>query len=54
MSKRKLRQPNQDKYPFLEHDYPKLDNNPFEILRQEIDLSENCSLPSDMKPELME
>ena len=54
MSKRQLRHHNQDHYPFLEKDDPKLDRNPYEILRQEINLSDNCSLPSDRVPELMD
>ena len=53
MSDRQLKEYNLKKYPFLVESDPKLFLNPYEILRQEVDLETDNSLPNYMKPDLM-
>ena len=53
MTNEELRKHNTSNYPFLEPDDPKLEKNPFEILREEIDLDQNSMLPKERKQHLM-
>ena len=53
MSRKQLRKYNAEKYPFLDSDDKRLSKNPYEILRDEIDLDTNSMLPESKKDRVM-
>jgi hypothetical protein len=53
MTKRDLRQYNLNKHPFLELDDPKLEKNPYQILKEELDLKTDSVLSDQDRPRLM-